>query len=230
MNKQGFINLLQKPDNISALDLKMLEDLTSTFPYCQAAHILIAKGNYTCDSMYTEQKIKKAALYTVNRRSLKQFIQSKNELVGKNNPQSKINLSSEAKDDKKENIPESHFNAPISQSVDSNKPIAIESDISLPSVDNSKQDKIKSLIERFIQEDPSISRVQSTKNIHEDSQDLASKGIVKFRTPISETFANLLVKQGKIEKAIEVYDNLILKYPEKKIYFAGRIEELKKQL
>lgn len=227
MNKQGFINLLQKPDNISALDLKMLEDLAATFPYCQAAHILIAKGNYICDSMYTEQKIKKAALYTVNRRSLKQFIQSKNELIRKNNPQSKINFSSETKE---ENISESHFSAPISQSVDSNKPVATELDILQPAIDNSKQDKIKSLIERFIQEDPSISRVQSGKEITENPQDLASKGIVKFKTPISETFANLLVKQGRIDKAIEVYDNLILKYPEKKIYFAGRIEELKKQL
>jgi len=46
---------------------------------------------------------------------------------------------------------------------------------------------------------------------------------------ISETFALLLEKQGKIEKAIHVYEELILKNPEKNSYFATRIQELKKK-
>lgn len=224
MNKQGFINLLQKPDNISAVDLKMLEDLASTFPYCQAAHILIAKGNYVSDSMYTEQKIKKAALYTVNRRSLKQFIQSNPESLDRNNKQSEINILPQTKEE--------------TQKLDAqtlqigNRKKQIPTGINLLSIPDkiSKQNKVESLIERFLEEKPSISRVKSDKDITEDTQDLADSGTVKFKTPVSETFANLLVKQGKIDKAIEVYDGLILKYPEKKIYFADRIEELKKQL
>lgn len=47
-------------------------------------------------------------------------------------------------------------------------------------------------------------------------------------TIVSETYADLLIKQGKIDKAIETFRQLILKYPEKNSYFADRIEKLKK--
>lgn len=230
MNKQEFINLLQKPENISAMDLKMLEDLASTFPFCQAAHILIAKGNYSYGSMHTEQKIKKAALYTANRKSLKQFIQVNNTQVNNTIAQPVANSLSVNKVVINDTQSESTFILPISQSEIPSQPSITNSGILDIPVDNERQDKINNLIERFIQADPSIKQVRSIKASEEANPDLASNGIVKFKTPVSETFANLLVKQGKIEKAIEVYDNLILKYPEKKIYFASRIEELKKQL
>lgn len=36
-----------------------------------------------------------------------------------------------------------------------------------------------------------------------------------------------MIKQGKIDKAIDIYEKLILKYPQKKAYFAEKIENLK---
>ncbi len=45
---------------------------------------------------------------------------------------------------------------------------------------------------------------------------------------ISETLAEILIRQGKKDKAIEVYKKLIWKFPQKKAYFAAQIEELKK--
>ena len=43
---------------------------------------------------------------------------------------------------------------------------------------------------------------------------------------ITETYANLLVQQGKIDRAKETFRQLILKFPEKKRYFADQIEKL----
>ena len=43
---------------------------------------------------------------------------------------------------------------------------------------------------------------------------------------VTETLAKLCIKQGKIDKAIEIYRKLIWKFPQKKTYFAARIEEL----
>lgn len=45
---------------------------------------------------------------------------------------------------------------------------------------------------------------------------------------VSETLAKILIRQGKKDKAIEVYKKLIWKFPQKKVYFAAQIEELKK--
>ena len=45
--------------------------------------------------------------------------------------------------------------------------------------------------------------------------------------PVSDTLAQLLVKQGHIADAIEMYEKLILKYPQKSSFFAAQISKLK---
>ena len=45
---------------------------------------------------------------------------------------------------------------------------------------------------------------------------------------LSENLAIIYKNQGKTKKAIEIYEKLILKFPEKEAYFATRIEDLKK--
>ncbi len=48
-------------------------------------------------------------------------------------------------------------------------------------------------------------------------------------TPVSETYARLLIQQGHYEKAIEIYQKLMQLHPEKSNTFALQIEQLKKQ-
>ena len=81
------------------------------------------------------------------------------------------------------------------------------------------------IIDQFIKAQPSI---KPKANVTPPS-DLADMNNSEFADNIvSETLAKILIRQGKKEKAIEVYKKLIWKFPQKKVYFAAQIEELKK--
>jgi len=45
---------------------------------------------------------------------------------------------------------------------------------------------------------------------------------------MTETLANIYVKQGHYERAINIFKKMSLKYPEKSVYFAQQIEKLEK--
>lgn len=81
------------------------------------------------------------------------------------------------------------------------------------------------IIDRFIKAKPTI----KPKTDPTPSSDLSDIKNGEFADNIiSETLAKILIQQGKKEKAIEVYKKLIWKFPQKKVYFAAQIEELKK--
>lgn len=58
-------------------------------------------------------------------------------------------------------------------------------------------------------------------------EDLGKKSVSRDDSLDTETLAVVLEKQGKFERAVEVYEKLIAKYPEKSSTFAIRISELK---
>jgi hypothetical protein len=50
------------------------------------------------------------------------------------------------------------------------------------------------------------------------------------KMPVSETLAKVFVLQGNFPKAIQVYEQLMLKFPEKKVFFANSIEQIKEKI
>lgn len=70
---------------------------------------------------------------------------------------------------------------------------------------------------------PTTQKLKKKKLVKE----LAKASITENDTLISETLAKLLAIQGKKDKAIKMYRQLSLKYPEKNTYFAAKIEQLK---
>ena len=82
----------------------------------------------------------------------------------------------------------------------------------------------KELIDKFITENPSISRPKAE---FYNPLTVAQNSIIDQENIVSETLAKIYEQQGYIDKAISIYEKLRLKYPEKSRYFAAQIERLK---
>lgn len=81
----------------------------------------------------------------------------------------------------------------------------------------------KELIDKFILENPTISRPKAE---FYNPISVAQNSIIDQENIVSETLAKIYEKQGYKEKAISIYEKLRLHYPEKSRYFAAQIERL----
>lgn len=96
----------------------------------------------------------------------------------------------------------------------------------------------RGIIDEFIETDPQMPSPKKKKKEEEPAtpkeeqeegtKDLAAESQKPDDEMISENLAIIYKNQGKLQKAIEIYEKLILKFPKKEAYFAARIEELKK--
>jgi len=89
---------------------------------------------------------------------------------------------------------------------------------------NPEKKQNKDLIDQFLEKNPEIEKIEPKK---EDSRDISENSVQEREELLTEKLALLYVKQGYFEKAIEAYQKLSLKYPEKSDYFAKQIERVK---
>jgi len=82
------------------------------------------------------------------------------------------------------------------------------------------------LIDRFIKGNPSFSARQTDNSEISERINKQLDRVGDNDEFITETLARIYVKQGLYTKAIQAFQKLSLKYPEKSVYFARQIEEV----
>lgn len=70
---------------------------------------------------------------------------------------------------------------------------------------------------------------EENEEIPENVFEMAVNSITKEEGLVSESLAEVLVKQGRYDRAIDMYKKLSLRKPQKKAYFARKIEEILKE-
>ncbi len=109
----------------------------------------------------------------------------------------------------------SHYTPIKRENEDSKEATAAE-------IDEEKKKKLE-IIDRFIEANPKIPPVKNN-----DAQSIIpEKQTTDHSYLMTETLARVYLEQKKYQKAIQAYEILILKYPEKITFFADRISDIK---
>ena len=101
-------------------------------------------------------------------------------------------------------------------------PIVREEEEKKPAM-SSELEKKFDLIEKFIELNP---RIPQAKDVTSVPANIAKSNEMPSSI-MTETLAQIYLEQKKYTKAIQAYDILILKYPEKSSFFADRIKNIK---
>ena len=253
MNTTDLTYLLNKPHALNEKQTIALETVLQEFPYFQAARVLHLKGLLNQDSFRYNYELKKTAANTVDRTILFEFITSNEFTTIQNNLIDEgienINNISVVQSEIIEEIktPDLEIRNEIeaeNNDLEIGKPLAFENSekhsfqewLKLTKIapierqesfdaEEFKEEKQKKteIIDRFIELNPKISPVKETvktpPNINLNNDEPTHL--------MTETLAKVYLEQKKFNKAIQAYEILILKYPEKSSFFADRIKKIK---
>ena len=208
VDKDTFSNLVKHPNEVNTDVIPQLEATIKAFPYCQISYSLLAKASSLSGTEELEKAKPLAAAYALSRIALQHLVES-NERYDASVITEEIIMSREELIIEEEIL------------IDQTAPeISV-----LQSQKTDEQRRQQLIIEGFMKKNPRISRQES--NVEPVAVDVSGR-VAQSGTGAIETeaFARILLRQGKTEKAIDLYQKLILKNPEKRNYFAKKLSEL----
>ncbi len=232
MDKKRLTRLLAHPEMIDTEDVGKLETLVKEFPFFTAAQVLLAIGMKRCEHPQATQQLQLAAAMAPDRNTLRklctqlpdEFVETEEKTIlipefDLDDKLEDLNREMALLEEKKKTIDEL-------KAIIENKIAELEKKKKSPKKDEKKLSKAE-IIDKFIAENPSISR---PKQEFFNPISAAQESVIDQENIVSETLAMIYENQGYFAKAISIYEKLKLKYPEKSIIFAGRINTLKEKL
>lgn len=255
MDHQQFTSVLDRYSHLKPDEVSGLAQFRSQWPYCQIFPVILAR--YAKDENQPNQKLalQAAAVWATDRGLLRELMiaEDRKDEVQVTEAIRRVDLADEIIKDLKRlkqlklqfeqlysEMPATVEVAPVKKKGSDTHARRAKSgtkseDTIITEIKNRKKlkpatEKQKAqleVIDEFIKSKPRIK--PATSNSAESENKPEPENPMEFNeNVVSETLVNILVQQDKKEKAIEVLKKLIWKFPQKKAYFAAKIEELRK--
>ncbi|MBW6460925.1 MAG: hypothetical protein K0B08_10175 [Bacteroidales bacterium] len=245
MERQSFFHWLNDPLTLDTGSLRDLQQLTRDYPFFQTARLLFTLNLQLLNDYRFEGELRRCSVYAPDRAKLKDWISMVNNYLasrGSETPASQATVLEADKPDKdylirdledqiKSRLREIELNqARLQELIEKKKEITgpvAQHDILRDDMSRIRPLPKDELLDEFI---AGRQQEQTEKAVFFSPEESARRSIEENDGILSETLARLVAAQGKIEKAIKIYQRLMLKNPQKSSYFAAQIEKLKKEL
>ena len=245
MTSDRLYELMQKPEELSSETLPELRQLMEDFPYFHTVKLLYLKNMAMINDIRFASELKRLSIGIADRKKLFMFLEGSNyglQIFGENKPEKPASdtfslidafLSSKEADTEAATEASLIFQPSVSSdyiywSLAEKGPEAEAA--------NANQLQHHELIDTFISKDEKRETVftisdglldsNRDKSFSKPSEENMSAGIDD--SYFTETLARIYIKQRRYEKAMQIIQNLSLKYPEKNVYFADQIKFLEK--
>ena len=249
MNRDQFKDWINNPELLGQDSLGPLKQVVEDYPYFQTARLLYLLNLKKLNDYRFDMELRRMAVYSGDRGRLRKLIrlqgtglkpfESDRQVLEGQIPE----VSSQEQDERLKILERQirarlqeieEKQARLRQLMEEKEEIvsrsSTESSVQAPQSEHNKHFRAlpkDDLLDEFIQEQKGQNTGQVPFYSPEES---AKRSIEENDGIISETLARLVAAQGKYEKAIKIYQQLMLKNPQKSSYFAAQIEKLRKEL
>jgi hypothetical protein len=255
VNANQFLEIITKKEPLEIGDILQLKKVQENFPYFQIPFVLVARYDFIKDPEKKSPSLGYAAVNSPDRTWLKKLVEksghsispvetaihSKEEfdLVPQDRYEKpdaaqltqslkRLGENLKGQTETKEQFSETQ----VAKEVPKRRKLPADDLIETIKkrekkviVDSKMQEQIN-LIKEFSKKEIKLATIKEIEANH-TNENLAATSTQMHDHLISESFAKLLGNQGKKKVAKEIYQKLILKFPDKRAYFADLIENLK---